>query len=115
MVVAGLRDWLRGTLGFDPLAPVGLLDTLGVTPPLGPAVRPTFYDRPFRISDAGRFVRALRNQIGDETVRSMPLIGAVDQFVDSTDAIGNHALRRAAVAARLGPTLSGTDRRPAEG
>ncbi|HXZ63135.1 MAG TPA: DUF4037 domain-containing protein [Streptosporangiaceae bacterium] len=92
-----------------------LHNTLGVTAPLDPAVRPNFYDRPFRISDAGRFVGALRDRIGDETVRSLPLIGAVDQFVDSTDAIGNHALRRAAVGARFGPAVSGTDRRPAKG
>jgi hypothetical protein len=47
--------------------------------------------------EAGRFVRALRDQISAEEVRELPLSGAVDQFIDNTDAIGDPALRRAAV------------------
>ena len=74
-----------------------LHNAIGVTPPLDPAVRPTYYDRPFAVPDAGRFVRALRDQISVEEVRELPLIGAVDQFIDSTDAIGDSALRRSAV------------------
>jgi Domain of unknown function (DUF4037) len=93
-----------------------LHNAAGVTPPLDPAVRPTYYDRPFRVPDAGRFVHALRDQIQDEAVRSLPLIGAVDQFVDSTDAHGDRALLRAATEAQLGPpapAFSETGRRPA--
>jgi hypothetical protein len=84
-----------------------LHNAIGVTPPLDPAVRPTFYDRPFQISDAGRFVRALRDQIRDERVRSLPLAGAVDQFIDSTDALGDRELRHAATATQLA-CLGGT-------
>jgi hypothetical protein len=102
-----------------------LHNTISVTPPLDPAVRQTFYDRPYRVPDAGRFVRALRDAILDPAVRSLPLAGAVDQFVDSTDALADRALRHAAVAAQLDPpaevepptrlrrTVSGTDGRPA--
>jgi hypothetical protein len=78
-----------------------LHNAIAVTPPVDPAVRPTFYTRPYRVPDAGRFVRALREQIRDERVRSLPLVGAIDQFVDSTDAIGRPALLRAAIAAEL--------------
>jgi hypothetical protein len=78
-----------------------LHNAIAVTPPLDPAVRPTYYDRPYRVIEAGRFVRALREQISDERVRALPLSGAVDQFIDSTDAIGNGAVVRAAVAASL--------------
>jgi Domain of unknown function (DUF4037) len=78
-----------------------LHNAIAVTPPLDPAVRPTYYDRPYRVMEAGRFVRALRDQISDERVRALPLIGAVDQFVDNTDAIGNRAVLRSAVAAEL--------------
>jgi hypothetical protein len=77
-----------------------------VTPALDPAVRPTFYDRPYRVLDADRFVQALREQIRDERIASLPLTGAVDQFVDNTDATRGHALRRAAVEA--GIRLSGS-------
>jgi hypothetical protein len=89
-----------------------LHNSLAVSPSLDPAVRPTFYERPYRVLDAGRFARALRENIRDERVRSLPLTGAVDQFVDSTDAIGSRALLRAAVRADI--SLSGSDR-PAAG
>jgi Domain of unknown function (DUF4037) len=78
-----------------------LHNATGVTPPLDPEVRPTFYDRPFQIPDSGRFVRALRDQIRAERVRSLPLTGAVDQFIDSTDAIGDPDLRHAAIVTQL--------------
>jgi Domain of unknown function (DUF4037) len=78
-----------------------LHNSLAVTPPLDPAVRPTFYDRPYRVLDADRFTAALRAQIRDERVRSLALTGAVDQFVDSTDATGSQAVRRAAVEAGI--------------
>lgn len=78
-----------------------LHNSLAVTPPLDPAVRPTFFDRPYQVLDAGRFVRALREQIHDERVRSLPVTGAIDQFVDSTDAMGSHPLRRAAIEAGI--------------
>jgi hypothetical protein len=78
-----------------------LHNKLGVTPLVDPAVRPTFYDRPYRVLGSGRFVRALRDQIRDDGVRALPLTGAVDQFVDSTTAIADPALLRAAVAAQI--------------
>jgi hypothetical protein len=78
-----------------------LHNAIAVSPPVDPAVRPTYYDRPYRVIEAGRFVRALREQISDERVRALPLIGAVDQFIDKTDAIGNAAVLRSAVAAAL--------------
>jgi hypothetical protein len=78
-----------------------LHNATGVTPPLDPAVRPTFYDRPYQIPDSGQFVHALRDQIRDERVRSLPLAGAVDQFIDSTDALGDRDLRHAATATQL--------------
>ncbi len=79
-----------------------LHNTLAVTAPLDPAVRPTFYERPYRVLDSGRFADALRAQIRDDEVRALPLTGAVDQFVDSTTAIGNQSLLRAAVATQTG-------------
>jgi Domain of unknown function (DUF4037) len=77
-----------------------LHNALAVTPPVDPAARPTFYDRPYRVLGADRFVAALRGQVRDEQVRALPLAGAADQFIDSTDAIAEQALVRAAVAAQ---------------
>ena len=70
---------------------------LGVTPPVDPAPRP-FFGRPFQVLFADRFAAALRNAIQDETLRSLPAIGGVDQFVDCTDLTEEPAL-----TARLRP------------
>ena len=90
-----------------------LHNAIGVTARLDPGVRPTFHDRPYRIPDAGRFVRALRDRIRDEGVRSLPLTGTVDQFIDSTDALGDRDLRRAATKTQLPRGLSETSPPPA--
>jgi hypothetical protein len=85
-----------------------LHNQLGLTAYVDPSVRPTFYDRPYRVLGAARFTRALRAAISDEAVRELPIIGSVDQFIDSTDAIGNQALLRAAVAGQRAPGEAGT-------
>jgi len=79
-----------------------LHNELGLTEHVGPAVRPTFWDRPFRVLAAARFTTALCAAISDERIRALPLTGAVDQFTDSTDAIGDRRLLRAAIATQLG-------------
>jgi hypothetical protein len=76
-----------------------LHNDLGLTQPVDPKVRPTYFDRPYRVLGAARFTRALRGAIADEEVRELPLTGAVDQFIDSTDALGDHKLLRAAARA----------------
>jgi hypothetical protein len=50
---------------------------------------------------AGRFADALREHIGDPRIAALPPFGCVDQYVDSTAATGDHARRRALVAAAL--------------
>jgi len=76
-------------------------NALGLTDPLDPAPR-GFHDRPFRVIRADRFADALLAGITDPAVAALPRIGAVDQFVDSTDALGHLALARAITAAALG-------------
>lgn len=59
---------------------------LGVTEPLAPNVSP-FHNRPFLVLHADRFVDALRGAIESQEVMAFPEhLGAVDQFIDSTDA-----------------------------
>jgi hypothetical protein len=69
----------------------GLHDALGLTGRVDPRARP-FFDRPFQVIDAGRFVTPL---LAGTSV--MHPIGAIDQFVDSTDALGRRELTRAVV------------------
>jgi hypothetical protein len=60
----------------------------GLTEVVDPTVR-NFYGRPFRVIDAGRFVEACRATVTDAWLRSLPLVGSIDQFVDSTDVLAH--------------------------
>jgi hypothetical protein len=82
---------------------------LGLTAPLDPAVR-RFHDRPFLVLDAGRFTTALLDSITDPAVRALPPVGAVDQYVDSTDVL-SHTARTRDVAIGRESTM---DNQPAE-
>lgn len=44
-----------------------------------------FHDRPFRVLGSGRFVDACLEHVSDPWLRALPLVGAADQFIDSTD------------------------------
>jgi len=72
----------------------------GLTEPVDPAVRP-FHGRGFRVLDAGRFAAATRAAVTDPWLLAQPPVGSVDQFADSTDALG-----AAAVARRLGAVFT---------
>ncbi|WP_344614306.1 DUF4037 domain-containing protein [Dactylosporangium salmoneum] len=74
---------------------VGALhNDLGLTPPVDPSVRP-FHNRPFRVLHAERFTQALLGSIDDPVLRALPVTGAIDQFVDSTDALSHRTRSRA--------------------
>ena len=73
---------------------------LGFTPPLDTRVR-RFYERPYQVIGAERFTAALREAIADPQVRQLPLTGAVDQFMDSTDALGRLRFVRACARAAI--------------
>ena len=71
---------------------------LGLTEPLDPRTR-RYYERPFQVAGAGRFAAALTEAIADPAVRRLPPIGAADQFLDSTDALGDLRYPRAVITA----------------
>jgi len=81
-------------------AAAGVHNGLGLTRPVPAAVR-RFWDRPYLVLGAGRFAAALRHSITDPDLRGLPLTGAVDQFTDNTDALGDPATLRASMAAWL--------------
>ncbi len=58
----------------------------GLTPPLDPSTR-DYHDRPARVLLADRFASALLDTVTDTALRGLPLIGSVDQVVDSTDVL----------------------------
>lgn len=64
-------------------------NALAITAPLSPEVEP-FFTRPFQVIGAERIADAIRAAITSQEVLALPIhLGAVDQFVDSTDAF-NH-------------------------
>lgn len=77
-----------------------LHNQLGLTPPLDTRTR-GYYDRPYQVIGAAPFTAALREAITDPRIRRLPLTGAVDQFVDSTDALGDMDFIRAALKETL--------------
>jgi hypothetical protein len=74
---------------------------LGLTAPLDPEPR-FFHNRPFLVSGADRFRDALLAGITDPAVAALPAAGAIDQFVDNTDLVGDPATGRAVTRAALG-------------
>ena len=71
---------------------------LGLTGPLDTSTRP-YYSRPFQVPEAGRFAAALADAITDPAIRRLPPIGTADQFIDSTDALGDLCCARAVINA----------------
>jgi hypothetical protein len=72
-----------------------LHNDLALTPPLQTHVRP-YFSRPFQVIEAVRFAEALTATISDPVLRQLPPVGAIDQYVDSTDLTDhNHLGRRA--------------------
>jgi hypothetical protein len=57
-----------------------------------------FHSRPFRVLGSSRFVEACLERVSDPWLRSLPLIGAIDQFVDSTDVLAYPAVGQTVAA-----------------
>ena len=58
----------------------------GVTRPVEATVR-LFHSRPFRVLGSARFVDACLERVTDPWLKSLPLAGAIDQYVDSVDVL----------------------------
>jgi hypothetical protein len=97
------RDWpvRQRHLSDASKAVAAMHNDLGLIPPLDARTR-RFYDRPYQVIGAARFTAALREAITDPQVKRLPLAGAVDQFIDSTDAAGDLRLMRACAAVASG-------------
>jgi hypothetical protein len=67
----------------------------GVTRPVDATVR-LFHERPFRVLGSARFVDACLERVTDPWLQSLPLVGGIDQFVDSVDVLSNASVFGAA-------------------
>jgi len=65
----------------------------GLTRPLDPATG-SYHERPAQVLMADRFAEACLATVTDPALRTLPLIGAVDQVVDNTDVLSNPAIYR---------------------
>jgi Domain of unknown function (DUF4037) len=61
-------------------------NALAITAPVDESAR-LFHLRPYRVIGSSRFVDACLEGISDPWLRSLPLVGGIDQFVDSTDVL----------------------------
>ncbi len=68
------------------IAVARLHNAAGVTAPVGEEPG-WFHERPFRVLGSARFVDACLERVTDERLRALPLVGAIDQWVDSTDVL----------------------------
>lgn len=59
-----------------------------------PATTSPYHSRPAQVLMADRFTQACLETVHDEQLLSLPLIGAVDQHIDSTDVLGEPRLFR---------------------
>jgi hypothetical protein len=59
---------------------------LRITAPVDESVG-FFHGRPFRVLGSSRFVEACLERVSDRRLRSLPLVGGIDQFADSTDVL----------------------------
>lgn len=64
-----------------------------LTDPVDPSTR-AFYERPARVLMADRFAQSCLRTVTDPTLRSLLLIGAVDQAIDNTDVLENPRMYR---------------------
>ena len=65
-----------------------LQNAAGVTRSAETTVR-LFYTRPFRVLGSARFVDACLERVTDPWLKSLPLVGAIDQYVDSVDVLSD--------------------------
>lgn len=73
-----------------------LHNALGLTEWVEPSTR-MYFERPFRVIGGERFTRALMERVEDAGIRGLPLVGAIDQFADSTDFLGDGKRTRDAI------------------
>lgn len=66
-------------------------NALGVTAPVDETVG-LFHERPFRVLGSARFVDACLERVSDPRLRALPLTGAIDQWIDSTDVLSKNDL-----------------------
>jgi hypothetical protein len=66
---------------------------LKITKPLSTEVS-LYHERPYLVISADEFVKAIITEIKEESLKKLPVIGSIDQFVDSTDVLDEPLLCR---------------------
>jgi hypothetical protein len=79
---------------------------LRLAEPVDPTPR-RFFDRPYPVIDAARFAVALFARIDDPELASLPPVGSIDQYADSTGVLSDPELARPLVTAVWHRAVSG--------
>jgi hypothetical protein len=92
------NSWRNREMGLAPMFEIviNLHNELGVTKPINTKMH-NFHDRPYLVIDSDEIVTGLMNAIQDEKLKTLPLIGSVNQFTTSADFIDDSKVREKAV------------------
>lgn len=75
-------------------AAAALHNSCAITRPVDEGIG-LFHGRPFRVLGSSRFVDSCLDRVDDPGLRSLPLVGAIDQLTDSADLLSEPAALRA--------------------
>jgi hypothetical protein len=75
-------------------------NALGLCPPVA-ATRRSYHGRPITVIHGERFAEVLCGAISDPSLRSAPLIGSADQFLDNTHLLARSGPCRITATAAL--------------
>jgi Domain of unknown function (DUF4037) len=73
---------------------------LALADPVDPSTR-SYHGRPFQVLHAERFTAALLAAITTPEIQALPVIGAIDEYADNTDLLGDRTRTRATAHAAL--------------
>lgn len=95
----GATDPLKGELHLRDayVAALRMHNRLRISASVDAALQ-QFHDRPYFVSGGDRVADVLREAIGAPALRSRPLTGCIDQFVDSTDVLSHPGVSRELMA-----------------
>jgi hypothetical protein len=97
---AGAAEELQHHMTAAYEAVAAIHNGLGITEQIDTRTR-RFWNRGYPVILADRFVAAIHREIRTAPLCDLPLVGSVDQFVDSTDVLGRSELARAVASAAL--------------
>jgi hypothetical protein len=92
--VMSSNTWKERELALAPVYEIiiKIQNEFKVTNPINTNMR-SYFNRPYMVIDSDDIVSGLRSSIQDEKLKSLPLIGSVNQFTESVDFVDDNKMR----------------------